>query len=137
MVWTVNDAEHMMEVIGFQAGRLCYQTDHTWRQCIRWNVDAVITDVPLAYLQLRSSVDCECIFLHFFCIELSALHTADYAKADSEMSRLFLWTSARYWSPVQFYFWRWQRSFLEKLGGPFEEITEVPQTTATVAPVTA
>ena len=38
MVWTVNDAREMME-------------------CIRWKVDAVITDVTTRYLSLRASVE--------------------------------------------------------------------------------
>jgi len=95
MVWTVNDPKQMME-------------------CIRWEVDVVITDVPKTYLDLRATVD------------------SNYAKADAEMSRLFLWTDARFWTPVQLYFWRHQKSFLEKMGGPFEETLEASKRVSAV-----
>ena len=44
----------------------------------------------------------------------------DYGKAEAELSRLFLWTTPVYWTPVQIWIWRTQRAFLEKNGGPIE-----------------
>jgi hypothetical protein len=51
---------------------------------------------------------------------IDMLFADDYGKVDSEMGRVFLWTNPWYWTPFQAYIWRWQRSFLEKNGGPFE-----------------
>jgi len=98
MVWTVNEPEQMME-------------------CIRWEADVVITDVPKTYLDLRASVE------------------DNYAQIDAKMGRLFLWTTWKYWTPFQMYLWRWQRSFLEKSGGGFNERVLAPP--STVTPVAA
>jgi len=86
-------------------------------ECIRWGVDVIITDVPAVYLKLRSSVE------------------SDYAKANSEMGRVFLWTNYKYWTPFQMYIWRWQKSFLETNGGPFdvEHEHEIPATSPVAA----
>lgn len=82
MVWTVNQTEQMME-------------------CIRWEADAIITDVPKKYLDLRANVE------------------KDYKKADAQHSRFFLWTTWWLWSPIQMFVWRMQSLRLQKIGGPF------------------
>ncbi|KAH8118424.1 PLC-like phosphodiesterase [Phellopilus nigrolimitatus] len=85
MVWTVNDPRQMME-------------------CIRWEVDAIITDVTKSYLSMRSSVE------------------VDYAKVDSEYGRLFLWTNMHYYTPLQLVTWRKLTLAMEKFGGPFTSL---------------
>ncbi len=57
---------------------------------------------------------------YLFAEFLTRTCTADYAKANSEMGRVFLWTNYKYWTPFQMYIWRWQKSFLETNGGPFD-----------------
>ncbi|THH11737.1 hypothetical protein EW145_g484 [Phellinidium pouzarii] len=99
MVWTVNDQRQMME-------------------CIRWGVDAIITDVTKAYLEMRASVE------------------VDYAKVDSENGRSFLWLSLWYYTPLQFVRWRLQALYLEKLGGPLAS-SESISSAASVLPATA
>lgn len=44
---------------------------------------------------------------------------ADYAKADAEHTRLFMWTNLRYYTPMQLGRWKLQQTFLENQGGPF------------------
>lgn len=82
MVWTVNDAREMME-------------------CVRWKVDAVITDVTSTYLALRASVE------------------ADYNKVDSQNGRLFMWTNLRYYKLLQVLEWKKTEVNLVRDGGPF------------------
>lgn len=86
--------------------RLC--TDY-FAQCIRWGVDAVITDYTQVYLDLRRSVE------------------ADYAKADAENGRLFMWTSFHYYLPWQLFEWYVTASAVERIGGPFELKHELPR----------
>lgn len=97
MVWTVNDPRQMME-------------------CIRWGVEAIITDVTKSYLDLRESVE------------------LDYAKADAEHSRLFMWTTLNYYMPMQLIQWRDLHTKLEIIGGPFA-LYEPAMSSTTTAPV--
>jgi len=83
MVWTVNTPEQMMEAV-------------------RWEVHAILTDAPKAWLNLRAAL------------------TSDYAKA-SRIGRLFLWTSVTCYTPVQMFFWWGQQKRLEQIGGPLEK----------------
>ncbi|KAF8212162.1 PLC-like phosphodiesterase [Mycena galopus ATCC 62051] len=65
MVFTVNKPEHLAEVV-------------------RWQVDAIITDVPNQYLQLRSGLE------------------KNYESTMIQSSRLFLWTTFTMWWPFTY-----------------------------------
>ncbi|KAF8969351.1 PLC-like phosphodiesterase [Flammula alnicola] len=84
MVWTVNDPDQMMEAV-------------------RWEVNAIITDVTKTWLDLRS-----------------ALQT-DYEKIGSQYGRVFLWTTFRFYTPVIFAYNRWIQNYLESIAGPFDD----------------
>ncbi|KAJ7219338.1 PLC-like phosphodiesterase [Mycena pura] len=88
MVFTVNEPEHMVEMV-------------------RYRVDAIITDVPNRYLDLRSALEqnYETVMLRF-------------------SSRLFLYTTITFWWPFTFGIQRLAEYFLQRWGGPFE--AEVP-----------
>ncbi|KAH9482332.1 Phosphatidylglycerol phospholipase C [Psilocybe cubensis] len=98
MVWTVNEPGHMMEAV-------------------RWEVDAIITDVTKTWLDLRS-----------------ALQT-DYDSIGSQYGRFFLWTSLKFYMPVLAMYNRKVQTYLESIAGPFDaaEIEAPP----VVAPVVA
>ncbi|KAI0700631.1 PLC-like phosphodiesterase [Cytidiella melzeri] len=85
MVWTVNDPECMMEAV-------------------RWDVDAIITDVPQTWLDLRSAL------------------REDYDKVASQHSRWFLWTDYKYYSAAVYLRCRLGRAFLESIAGPFQRV---------------
>lgn len=86
-------------------------------------MDAVITDVTKTYLDLRAQVEGEKRLLAGLILyNINTRLTADYAKVDYENGRMFLWTSAWYYTPVQWYLWRWQQSFLQNAGGSLDNV---------------
>ncbi|KAF8165680.1 PLC-like phosphodiesterase [Crassisporium funariophilum] len=94
MVWTVNEPDHMMEAV-------------------RWEVNAIITDVTKTWLDLRA-----------------ALQT-DYDKIGSQYGRIFLWTTLRFYPPFLNAYNRKAQAYLESIAGPFDA---VPVGNANVAP---
>ncbi|PPQ70873.1 hypothetical protein CVT25_004741, partial [Psilocybe cyanescens] len=98
MVWTVNEPDHMMEAV-------------------RWEVDAIITDVTKTWLDLRS-----------------ALQT-DYDKIGSQYGRFFLWTSLRFYMPAVAAINRKVQSHLESIAGPFDTLDlEIPPAVVVTPP---
>ncbi|KAJ6502483.1 PLC-like phosphodiesterase [Mycena sanguinolenta] len=81
MVFTVNQPEHLAEMV-------------------RWQVDAIITDVPNRYLQIRSELQ------------------KNYESTIIRSSRLFLWTTITMWWPFTYGIQRLSEYFLAKWGGP-------------------
>ncbi|EMD40535.1 hypothetical protein CERSUDRAFT_91264 [Gelatoporia subvermispora B] len=69
----------------------------TWED----NIDVVITDVTKTWLQLRSAL------------------TVDYDKIVRQHSRLFLWTSLKFYTPFQYFECRSEQQYLETYAGPF------------------
>jgi len=96
MVWTVNKPDHMMEAV-------------------RWEVNAIITDVTKTWLDLRS-----------------ALQT-DYEKIGSQYGRIFLWTNPLFYTPFLLAHSRQAQVDLEKIAGPFDAIPNAPLTVKTKA----
>ncbi|EJU06532.1 PLC-like phosphodiesterase [Dacryopinax primogenitus] len=97
MVWTVNKKEEMME-------------------CVRWEVNAILTDVTKTWLDLRKEL------------------AADYdGTLQKESGWLYAWLSPRYYSPFQWYLWRLEQQMLERHGGPFDKPEVTTETTPAVA----
>lgn len=72
-------------------------------ECVRWGVTAILTDVTKTWLDLRKEL------------------AADYdGTSRKETGWLYAWTKPVYYSPFQWFIWRWQQSKLEKYGGTFE-----------------
>ncbi|KAJ7109446.1 PLC-like phosphodiesterase [Mycena epipterygia] len=82
MVFTVNEPEHLVEMV-------------------RWDVDAIITDVPSRWLELRS-----------------ALEKNNEATMLKYSSRLFLYTTFTFYWPFTYGIQRLAEYFLKKWGGP-------------------
>ncbi|KAI0080853.1 PLC-like phosphodiesterase [Panus rudis PR-1116 ss-1] len=83
MVWTVNDLDWMVE-------------------CVTWNVNVILTDVPRVWYKLRSELQ------------------ADYDKVIARHNRLCLWKSWQLYYPSRE---SWRRASvydLQKAAGPFE-----------------
>ncbi|KDR84086.1 hypothetical protein GALMADRAFT_55437 [Galerina marginata CBS 339.88] len=72
-------------------------------QAVRWEVTAIITDVTKTWLDLRSGLQ------------------TDYEKIGSQYGRFFLWTTLRFYSPVIRAYNVKVQSYLESIGGPFDE----------------
>jgi len=83
MVWTVNEPDHMMEAV-------------------RWEVNAIITDVTQTWLDLRKNLQ------------------SDYHKTGSQYGRIFLWTTPHWYSPFLYYRSRLLQIALERVAGPFD-----------------
>ncbi|KAF8635017.1 hypothetical protein AX15_000598 [Amanita polypyramis BW_CC] len=83
MVWTVNEPTHMMEAV-------------------RWEVNAIITDVTQTWLELRSKLE------------------ADYDGIGSKYGRVFLWTTPKFYTPVLLLYSAIARRGLEDIAGPFD-----------------
>ncbi|OCH94290.1 PLC-like phosphodiesterase [Obba rivulosa] len=65
------------------------------------DVDVVLTDVTKTWLQLRSAL------------------AVDYDKIVRQHSRLFLWTSLKFYTPFQYFECRSEQQYLETYAGPF------------------
>ncbi|KAF8489103.1 PLC-like phosphodiesterase [Gautieria morchelliformis] len=72
-------------------------------EAVRWNVHAILTDVTWVWLELRGKLK------------------ADYEQA-SRLPRSFLWTTFRFYTVMQLWYWRQQRIKLESLRGPFARV---------------
>ncbi|KAI0049415.1 PLC-like phosphodiesterase [Auriscalpium vulgare] len=95
-VWTVNSPVQMVEAT-------------------RWGVDAILTDVPNTWLNLRKALG------------------ADYDQVAAQYTRSFLWTGPMYYSPFQtalswLVWWR-----LQKVAGSFEDTESSGQAAAVQA----
>jgi phosphatidylglycerol phospholipase C len=88
LVWTVNQPHEMVEAV-------------------RWGVDAIITDVPAVWLELRAKLE------------------KDYDSTVAQHGRLFLWTTWWYYSPVQVALDFVVRRYLEGTAGPLDQATLV------------
>ncbi|KAL0950056.1 hypothetical protein HGRIS_010063 [Hohenbuehelia grisea] len=86
MVWTVNEPDHMMEAV-------------------RWEVDAILTDVTKTWLDLRNAL------------------LLDYDKIGAQYGRVFLWTTLKFYTPYLVTRRYLGRQYLEKIGGPFDAIS--------------
>lgn len=71
-------------------------------EAVRWGVDVIITDTTRVWLDLRSELQ------------------ADYDKKISQHSRLFLWTTLQYYSPVLFAHRKLLKKHLEGVAGSFD-----------------
>ncbi|KAF6762067.1 PLC-like phosphodiesterase [Ephemerocybe angulata] len=71
-------------------------------EAVRWGVDVIITDTTAIWLDLRRALQ------------------ADYDKSMSQYSRLFLWTTFDFYSPVLYRLRAAVKTNLEKVAGPFE-----------------
>lgn len=100
MVWTVNDPACMMEAV-------------------RWNVDAILTDVTKTWLELRSALQGEPSLPLARSTSLTT-HAVDYDKIARQHSRLFLWTTMHYYTPVQAFTRIAKKAALENVAGPFK-----------------
>ncbi|KAJ8502487.1 hypothetical protein ONZ45_g11703 [Pleurotus djamor] len=89
MVWTVNEPDHMMEAV-------------------RWEVDAILTDVTKVWLDLRTAL------------------VADYDKIGAKHGRTFLWTTWTFYSPVLLLMRYLIQSKLERVAGPFDVVPDGP-----------
>ena len=57
MVWTVNEPDHMMEVTPIFSPPFHTEADNE-PQAVRWEVDAILTDVTKTWLDLRTALRC-------------------------------------------------------------------------------
>ncbi|KIP10348.1 hypothetical protein PHLGIDRAFT_33894 [Phlebiopsis gigantea 11061_1 CR5-6] len=71
-------------------------------EAVRWGVDAILTDVTKTWLDLRAALQ------------------VDYDKIARQHGRLFLWTSMRYYTPVQVLLRMKAKAWLESAAGPFK-----------------
>ncbi|EIN10494.1 PLC-like phosphodiesterase [Punctularia strigosozonata HHB-11173 SS5] len=92
-VWTVNEPDYMIEAV-------------------RWEVDAILTDVTKTWLDLRTKL------------------AADYENGINQHSRLFLWTSYRFFTPFMTARLLLGRTSLQKMAGPYESVASVTPVTA-------
>jgi len=72
-------------------------------EAVRWGVSAIITDVTKTWLDLRSGLQ------------------MDYEKIVSQHGRIFLWTTLRFYTPIQAMNVRFSQDYLERIAGPFDE----------------
>ncbi|KZT29367.1 PLC-like phosphodiesterase [Neolentinus lepideus HHB14362 ss-1] len=86
LVWTVNEPKHMME-------------------CVRWNVDAILTDYTKVWLDLRAELE----------------KNQDKVEAQYK-SRLFLWTSVQFYKPLQLLMQYYHHAYLESVAGPLDDL---------------
>jgi phosphatidylglycerol phospholipase C len=65
-------------------------------------VDAIITDVPKVWLDLREQLQ------------------KDYINEDKKHSRMFMWSSYKFWSVYQYTLYRHMERVLIDAGGSFD-----------------
>lgn len=128
MVWTVNKPEHMMEVF-IPTLYLVEVLPREFFQAVRWGVDCILTDVTRTWLDMRSALYGTCrIFSPFSFLPPSA---ADYEKTGLQYSRIFLWTTLDYWTPIQMLRQTAEVKRLQSIAGPFR--IEAPVTISAAA----
>ncbi|KAJ3889594.1 PLC-like phosphodiesterase [Lentinula edodes] len=82
-------------------------------EAVRWGVDCILTDVTRTWLDMRSAL------------------YADYEKTGLQYSRIFLWTTLDYWTPIQMLRQTAEVKRLQSIAGPFR--IEAPVTISTAA----
>jgi len=75
-------------------------------EAVRWGVDAILTDVTKTWLDMRTALQ------------------SDYDKICSKYGRTFLWTTIGFYTPFVLADGRTSKSYLESVGGPFEELPQ-------------
>ncbi|TFK55430.1 PLC-like phosphodiesterase [Heliocybe sulcata] len=85
LVWTVNDPKHMME-------------------CVRWDVDGILTDYTKVWLDLRAELEKD-----------------EQKVATQYNSRLFLWQSVHFYKPMQLLTQYYHHAYLESVAGPLDD----------------
>ncbi|KAJ3987643.1 PLC-like phosphodiesterase [Lentinula detonsa] len=70
-------------------------------EAVRWGVDCILTDVTRTWLDMRSAL------------------YADYEKTGLQYSRIFLWTTLDYWTPIQMLRQTAHVKRLQSIAGPF------------------
>ncbi|KAJ7886721.1 PLC-like phosphodiesterase [Mycena leptocephala] len=80
------------------------EPDHMM-EAVRWEVDVILTDVTQTWLDLRAAL--RCIGLR---------------KDTARYSRVFLWTTFRFYSPVRFIRSVVNQANLERVAGPFGKL---------------
>ncbi|THH27820.1 hypothetical protein EUX98_g6356 [Antrodiella citrinella] len=74
---------------------------HCMVEAVRWGVDVILTDVTQTWLDLRQAL------------------SVDYEKITAQHSRIFLWTTWKYYPPWQIFNRLHESSYLESVKGPF------------------
>ena len=90
---------------------------------VRWGAFAILTDVPWTYIALRRKLEGQS-FGEKLMPGLTNITTANFEEA-SRISRLFLWTTLRYYTARQILYWRLERWYLESIRGPFQKVPVV------------
>ena len=96
-------------------------------QAVRWGIDVIITDVTKTWLDLRGALQGSVhplgsVFPH----AADELHVVDYDKIARQHSRMFLWTTMHYYSPVQAFTRIAKKAALENVAGPFKLAVVAP-----------
>jgi phosphatidylglycerol phospholipase C len=91
---------------------------------VRWEVDAILTDVTQTWLELRNALRGRvlCFFFDFF-LFISEMIIGDYDKIGSQYGRGFLWTTLWFYTPFVLARGQQAKWYLEKIAGPFDETT--------------
>ncbi|KAJ3998339.1 PLC-like phosphodiesterase [Lentinula boryana] len=76
-------------------------------EAVRWGVDCILTDVTRTWLDMRSAL------------------YADYEKTGLQYSRIFLWTTLDYWTPIQMLRQTAHVKRLQSIAGPFTSAATV------------
>ena len=103
---------------------------------MRWGVDVIITDTTLVWLDLRRALQgklSDRLHLDVNDELMSVFVAADYDKIISKHSRVFLWTTISYYSPILFAYSVLAKKYLEKYAGPFDDYTTLPLAPTTIA----
>jgi phosphatidylglycerol phospholipase C len=104
MVWTVNDPAQMMEAV-------------------RWEVDAILTDVTKTWIDLRAALRSTLLQLaRSYSYHSHDLFSADYDRIGAQYSRAFLWTTLSFYTPVVVAYGHIARLALENIAGPFDAV---------------
>jgi hypothetical protein len=86
-------------------------------------VDVILTDVTQTWLDLRAALRCMSLVpLYENYIPDRNPYTADYEKITARYSRVFLWTTFRFYSPVRFIRSVVNQANLERVAGPFGKL---------------
>lgn len=73
-------------------------------EAVRWGVDVILTDVPLTYLELRETLK------------------KDYDRTVAQHSRMFLWTTLRFFYPFVLMRSLLTRFFMARIAGPMQRL---------------
>jgi len=81
-------------------------------EAVRWEVNVILTDVTNTWLDLRKGLQ------------------SDYETIGSRYGRFFLWTTPSFYTPFLLAYSRRVHMRLEKIAGPFDEVSAVPHAVA-------